>query len=158
VYGGSTLWVTHYRTKIIETFHDNSMDMVYASHDGYNKMGILHSRKIEFNRKTNDVLITDMLNSSSPSEYKIEIPFHLSPGFNVTKESENSFLIQKEKTKVRLVCDPQLMSEIFTGSEDPKLGWYSESFQVIKPTSVIYCSKLIKFSVQFTFKISILEI
>jgi len=157
LFGGSTLWVTRYRTKILETYQDEYTDRVYATHDGYRSLGIRHSRKIEFNRKTNYILITDFLDSSGTSEYRVEIPFHLSPDCTVTKESENSFNITNGEAKVRLACDPQLMAEIIKGSENPKLGWYSGSFQVIKPASVITCKKLVKFSERFTFKISIIE-
>jgi hypothetical protein len=158
VFGGSTLWVTRFHTQILEIFHDDLWDRVYASHDGYKSLGIRHSRKIELNRKTNDILITDFLDTSAASEYRVEIPFHLSPYFTVTKERENSFIIKNGTTKVRLQCDPQLISEPVTGSDNPKLGWYSESFQIIQPTSVIYCHTSVKFSARFAFKISIINV
>jgi hypothetical protein len=158
VFGGSTLWVSHYNTKVLETGHDDTMDMVFASHDGYKKLGLRHSRRITFNRETNKIIIADTIESSHSSEFRVEIPFHISPDVMVTNIADNSYLLKQDESELHLKCDPLLTSEIITGSVDPVLGWYSESFQIIKPASVICCSKLVKHGVELTFELSILGV
>jgi hypothetical protein len=157
-YGGSTLWLTQYKTQIIKALQDELVEMAFASHDGYKKMGIQHNRRIELYPKTNEIIITDFLKSSNASEFMAEIPFHLSPDVLITNESNNSFLLKQNESKLQIICDPQVITQVFRGSKDPLLGWYSESFQKINPTSVICCSKLVKCSAELTFKISIIEI
>ena len=127
--------------------------MVCASHDGYKEMGIIHQRKIEFDRIKSSVTITDDLSSVNRAEYMVEIPFHLSPDMEVTKESDISYLIKYDRIIIRLKCDGGLTTEFITGSANPLLGWYSESFQRLKPTSVIKCFKLVKFTEQLNFKL-----
>ncbi len=45
IFGGSTLWVSRYKTRIIETSQNDEKEIVCASHDGYEKMGIIISEK-----------------------------------------------------------------------------------------------------------------
>jgi hypothetical protein len=156
IFGGSTLWVSRYKTRIIETSQNDEKEVVCASHDGYEKMGITHQRKIEFDLTKNSFLITDDLISAGTEESMVEILFHLSPDIQVTKETDISYLIKYDGVTIRLLCDGKLTSELIKGSINPLLGWYSGSFQRLKPTSVIKCFKLVKFTEQLNFEISII--
>jgi len=158
MHAGPTLWVTRYKTTILEAVQDEQVEMVYASHDGYQKSGIRHSRRIEFHRTTHDIFITDILKSSNTSEFMVEIPFHISPDFKITRGSGNTYQLEHEESRLQLTIDQQLISKTVTGSVNPILGWYSESFQRIKPSSVIYNSMLIKYHAELTSKISILGV
>ncbi len=155
-FGGSTLWITKYRTNVIDSRTDENEDFIHASHDGYLKAGIAHSRKFTFLKDEKKVLIEDILDYSGNKEIQIDMPFHLHP--DLTVENEDSiFTIRGEKFRVSLKPDSSLSATLVCGAEDPLLGWYSESFQKLKPTSVIVCRKLVKASTTFTTEISILD-
>ncbi|NLE05206.1 MAG: hypothetical protein GX638_10475, partial [Crenarchaeota archaeon] len=60
---GPTLWLNHYKNQILAVKNDSEMQIekVIASHDGYKKQGVTPIREIEFNRKKEEFLITDIL-------------------------------------------------------------------------------------------------
>lgn len=129
---GSTLWLNHYKTKVLQVETSDDFDMVKASHNGYKNLGITHTREIIFEKKTNVIRILDHIHSMTPDKYFIEIPFHLHPLIAIKEYSKNMFELLDNNNKNRSVSlhvDNKLNTEIVKGQIEPEIiGWYSESF------------------------------
>ena len=154
---GPTLWLNHYKTQTLATKNDRQMQIekVIASHDGYKKQGVTPIREIEFDRKKEEFLITDILTGTG--DFVIEMPFHLHPNVMIEKK-EKVFLLQAPEARpVLLEPDASLQYEIIRGQEKPILGWYSEHFGEKVACSVLYAKVKCSTTARFVTKIRILE-
>lgn len=154
---GPTLWLNHYKNQILAVKNDSEMQIekVIASHDGYKKQGVTPIREIEFNRKKEEFLITDILTGTG--DFSIEIPFHIHPSVMIEKK-ENGFLLQAPNARpVMLETDSSLHYEMIRGQEKPILGWYSEHFGEKVACSVLYSKVKCSTTARFVTKIRVLE-
>ena len=136
---GSTLWLNHYKCTIIYTEQNDRKDIVKASHNGYKKLGIIHTREIVFDKILNKLLITDWFESRKKDEYFIEIPFHCHPLIEVKSNNDFHFdLINSQGRKIYLTLDEQLKTKHIKGQGEPEIaGWYSKSFLKKEPCNTI---------------------
>jgi hypothetical protein len=157
VNGGPTLWIKKYKPSILNLDLGKTIDHVSATHDGYAKEGVQHTRDIVFDRLKNEFQILDTLTVTNNTKVQIEIPFHIHPEMNIISVSDNGFLFTKEhKRKTEFYVDEKLQFEVINGQLNPQiLGWYSGSFLKKEPTSVIYCRTQIDCSTAFKFLIKI---
>jgi hypothetical protein len=136
---GPCLWTDHYDAKVLEISDTKEETKIQGSHNGYEKIGVAHTRTYQFDKVNDRIIILDKIDSVNQNVHSYELPLHLHPNIQITQESENQFSIaQPGKRKVTLLLDKQLKSSIVRGSENPILGWYSPSFLQKKPTAVIY--------------------
>jgi hypothetical protein len=157
VNGGPTLWVEHFKTKIIESRTDEDFDLIIATHNGYKDDGAQHTREVMFDKIKNEIHISDQINVGNHREAELEIPFHLSPEISINQKSLNSFIIGNDKMRdMEFYVDDKLNPSIVRGEVSPQiLGWYSESFTKKEPTNVIYCKTKINCPTIFKFLIKI---
>jgi hypothetical protein len=139
---GPTLWLDHYKSKVLETHNDEQYDKVIAQHDGYSRYGIKHTREIIFHKTDLKLIIRDQLESSSKESYLVELPFHFHPSAMVKSENEKNFTIGVPGgRKARLLADKKFSTALVKGQEQPeKLGWYSKSFSIKEPCNALLCS------------------
>jgi hypothetical protein len=133
---GPTLWLDHYKIKIKDHQLSEKYDCVFAEHDGYQKFNVSHSRKIEFFRQEERILITDYIFNKSGKEIAIEMPFHIHPDVKCSL-NENDANLAFGKRKVSVQLDKQLQWSVVKGQQFPLFGWYSNSFYKKTPSSVI---------------------
>lgn len=124
---GPTLWHHHYRTTVKAYGVSDDHDYVVASHNGYKKLHISHSRKLEFFRKANMIFITDHISNHAGKPVELEMPFHLHPDTGYSLEPGLATLTTTSRN-VRMQLDGQLQWKVVTAAAAPRLGWYSESF------------------------------
>ena len=136
---GSTLWLNHYKCDVIYNEQSDEKDIVKASHNGYKKFGITHTREMVFDKISNELLITDWIECQKNDDYLIEIPFHLHPSIEVKAHNDFQFdLIQNEQRIISLNLDNQLDTNYIKGQKEPEvLGWYSKSFLKKEESSTI---------------------
>ncbi|MEO6735765.1 MAG: alginate lyase family protein [Ginsengibacter sp.] len=135
---GPTMWLDHYKTNLLKAEHSKYIELVSASHSGYKKLGCTHKRTIKFNREDDIFTITDEVGVNS-KQHNILQPWHLHPDVNIEGITSHEFILQNKKggRKVNMKFDEQLQIDIATGQTDPILGWYSSSFLIKEPTSVL---------------------
>ncbi len=136
---GSTLWLNHYKCNIINVVESKGKDVVKASHNGYKKMGITHTRQITFDKVSDQIIIIDWITSKNKKGFLIEIPFHLHPLIKINGNDDNSFtLLNPNGRNIHLRTDPKLETTIIKGQTEPKImGWYSGSFLKKEPSNLI---------------------
>lgn len=139
--GGPTLWLNHYMAKTLFLETNDEYDLVEASHNGYEQIGVLHKRKVYFDKVKLIFEITDTVTITDEKKHTIEIPFHLHPDCKVNSDQENRYIVKRNGARsIKIETDPQLESNIVEGNKDPVLGWYSKSFLQKTPIKVIYCT------------------
>lgn len=141
-FAGSTLWLNHYACTVHEAETDEQRDTIVASHNGYEKSGITHTRKIVFDKEQSTIYITDSVASSNKKDMLLEIPFHFHPDIKISKENEHSFLLSgKMNRQVKIQTDKRLSTKLISGQTNPEIiGWYSDSFMQKKVSNTLYCS------------------
>lgn len=139
VNGGPTLWTRHYNTNIVYAVTNGRIDAAQATHDGYQPLGVAHTREIRFDKAENRIVILDTLEIKDRSAHVFEIPFHLHPDVQVDAGAPDKFRLRSAGGReVHLSADPRLTWEIKRGCEAPILGWYSPAFYEKQPCPVIY--------------------
>lgn len=153
-YIGPTLWLNHYKTKVIDFSLSDKYDFVVAEHNGYQKHEVIHRRKAEFYKDSSQFVITDEVENRGGKTIKIEMPFHIHP--RVDQElCENKLTLKSCGNKtVTLHLDAKLSWNVYKGETQPILGWFSNSFYSKEPSPVclgkIKTSKTLKFVTTIT--------
>jgi len=140
--GGPTLWLNHYKTKVLKAETDEKYDIVQAAHNGYKRSSIIHTREIIFDKNNSIIKIMDTIHSQHPESYLLEMPFHIHPLLDVNTKRDNQFNITGTKgRKVTLQTDSKLFTMLAGSQTEPeKMGWYSASFRSKEPCNTILCS------------------
>ena len=137
--GGPTIWLDHYKCKLIKAESNPEMDYILATHDGYRKSGVEHVREITFIKNKNHFIIRDMIQINDSKLHIIEIPFHLNPKTEVLSIDKNNYLLKHDNSRaVSVQLDNRLSPEIISGQDEPILGWYSNAYFHKEKARVIY--------------------
>jgi hypothetical protein len=153
---GPTMWLNHYTTDVLKTQQSPSYEMVSAKHSGYKKIGCSHIRTIKFDREKELFDIEDQIDVDS-REHCIIQPWHLHPDVKIESPGSHNFILQNKNggRKISLKCDDDLQMNIVHGQTHPILGWYSKSFLIKEPTSVIIGKLKTTYSKKVLFNTSI---
>jgi hypothetical protein len=130
-FAGSTLWLNHYKCTVLNAETNDSRDFIRATHNGYQKYGITHTREVIFDKALLSFTITDFFQSENKNTgYSIEVPFHLHPAIAIKTINENTFeCSNKTGRTVQLQTDSKLKVKLVNGQLHPEIaGWYSHSF------------------------------
>ena len=114
-----------------------------AEHDGYLRLPdpVIHRRDVTFLKQEHVFDIVDKV--TCRGEHDIELMFHLHPDVRVKPNGNNTFNLYVDTCHVILRVDKQLDRSIFSGSENPLMGWYSSSFNRLEKTiSLVFRRKI----------------
>jgi len=109
-----------------------------AGHDAYVKFKnpVYHTRQVIFDSQSEHLEIEDILVSSGT--FKVEQFFHLHPNCFLDLK-EDKIVVTCGELISELFLDKRLKIEIFIGSENPMLGWFSDSFNHLQESNSIVC-------------------
>ena len=133
---GPTLWLNHYNVIVKDYGIAKDYEYVKASHNGYDKCGIVHTRKLEFFKIAEKIIITDYVTSKTTKNISIEMPFHLHPDTECQLNGHEC-VVALANRKVEMKLDKSMQWQIVKGMSDPCLGWYSDRFYKKSPSPVI---------------------
>ncbi|MFO7755911.1 MAG: alginate lyase family protein [Bacteroidales bacterium] len=155
---GPTLWLKHYKTFITSVQQSSNRESVEAYHDGYGDQGVIHARRISFDRAAKEFIINDKISLDKGSGVFAETPFHLHPQLKAVQEEPNIFRITGDNGRsLILSIDKKLKPSLVTGQENPeKIGWYSGSFLNKEPSTVVYSNYTLTATTEYEFKIKII--
>lgn len=135
-HAADTMWLNHYKCKVLQSSSTPEEDVVCATHNGYKK--VRHVRELRFDKVSNRITIKDSITILDGKKHTIVMPFHLHPSVAVKSNNESQFQLSLNETiSVTLQLDESLQSETIKGCMEPVLGWYSPSFMIKQPTNVI---------------------
>ena len=145
------MWFSHYETSILDTKFDENTIFIKAEHDGYKKIGVIHSREIKFEKKKNLIWINDTIECLKSGYYFVELPFHFHPETTVKQNNPINFPASDEtESELNIITDKKFKTKLVRGQIVPQiLGWYSDSKEQKEPCSTIYCTALIEQTITF---------
>jgi hypothetical protein len=83
------------------------------------------------------VKIDDVLEGES--SHQIAVHFHLAPQCRIDRLDQTRWLITSNGKTVELVTDDKLNCKVFSGSEEPIVGWASSTYEQKVPTNTLAC-------------------
>lgn len=131
---GPTLWLNHYKVHVKDYGIQNDYEYAMAAHNGYKKYRVDHTRKLEFFRNEEKIVITDYVTAAKSIE--IEMPFHLHPDAAYELYGHRC-VVRMGNRQVMMILDDRLQWKIVKGMNDPCLGWYSAGFYKKSPSPVV---------------------
>jgi hypothetical protein len=151
--GGTFLWrqVAHGHTERAEDTAE--CISVEGSHDGYQRLGdpVRHWRTLHLYKKSRTLIITDRLECHST--HTVEILFHFSEQCHVRQMGADTFQIANSNRYLRLCLDSRLEPTLYRGSEHPRYGWVSRTFDVKEPCFTLVARARVTGATQFLTKI-----
>jgi len=134
---GSFLWGPRAVPRCLEWTPGPGGGIVAGEHDGYTRLAdpVTHSRRLELNRATRSLVITDTV--TMQAEHELRLRFHLSEYARVTRTGDSSFAIHLRGGDVSLHLDPRLALSTAEGAGPDEGGWTSRRYHHRAPSTVI---------------------
>ena len=147
---GTFQWGKKATTHLKEIEKNNGKLTLIAEHDGYEKIGVLHRRRIRF-EKWNCWVIEDIL--LGKGEHKLQSLLHLNPcEYDLLNVDTVQARFQNTNVKVQFVSEYPFHLDVLEGQTDPVMGWQSRGYGFKNPQPVIVVSLKVVLPVQlFTF-------
>ena len=136
--GGDFLWIKHANSEFLDFGEHEKSQWASGSHDGYESVGVCHTRRVEFNEEIKKVTINDSFSGNGIHEMSWH--WHLAP--EVTSEwcEENrTWMLRHADSERTLILTNDCAGswDVITGEVDPVLGWYSEKLGRKVPSQVL---------------------
>ncbi len=131
---GNFIWGRKAKVKIKDYKIDKEKDEITAWHDGY-APAVFHERKIVHDKKKKIIEIIDKI--LTDDFHSVSLFFNLHPSVQVKAEKDNTFILTREKVKIRMQLIANLQVKLWRGSEQPIRGWFSSAFGVKMPSTCI---------------------
>ena len=148
--GGTFLWLRHARGRLVDAgTGPEGEQWVTGVHDGYMRLGVSHTRRIELSARGDVVTVSDEI--AGNGEHELAIYFHFAPDIELTPGPQpDSWQAAKTGSRIRVLLevDETWLWETVRGSESPKLGWYSASLGVKVPVFTLRGSRRVQLPVQ----------
>ena len=136
--GGSFLWLRKARAGCSQWSSTDSGDVFEGWHDGYARFPdpVVHRRRITLDRRARRVLLEDMLQMAGT--HAIELLFHCSERCCVER-AEAGYRIRGTERAIllKLPRAEGAVTNVYTGSVSPILGWISRRFDEKTPAPTI---------------------
>lgn len=123
---GAFLWTRKAKCMVKRWEASGEQQVLEASHDGYRRFGVIHTRQFELD--DSGVRIRDTLSGSG--EHSARLLIQLAPDCKVTERGAGVFELSCDGQRVRLTFPPDLESS-------REQGWYSPLFGVKQPSSLL---------------------
>jgi len=138
---GPFMWTQKASAKLLYVKEEQGLQSAAGEHDGYRRLGVHHRRTVSFNSQEREIKLIDVLTGGENT--KVAIYFHFAPDIQLTcEENTGNWIASRENSSRRLVfiLDNVWEVEVFMGSENPILGWYSPALEE-KIASFSLCGK-----------------
>lgn len=126
---GRFLWSSKANARLLRFENSGTEVTIEAEHDGYLRLPepVIHRRCVGFNRAGGNVSITDSFRGTG--RHQIELFFHMHEEAKVIAIRDGEARIAWRNREIEFSSpDRNVTWEIIAGSDDPKLGWRSRSF------------------------------
>lgn len=137
--GGPFLWLRHAHARLVDAGADgHGGQWVVGEHDGYKKLGGVHTRRVELDNAGCKLTISDEVQGGG--EHDLRIHFHFAPDVELLPGPQNGTWQATRSGaafKLLVVVDDAWCWDVVRGSEAPKLGWYSPALGTKVPTCTL---------------------
>jgi uncharacterized heparinase superfamily protein len=132
-------WLNQYTVSVQKAETNDNADEIIATHNGYDRIGCSHQRRLAFDKLKNCLFIDDQIENKRIGNHTVEVLFHVHPSVRFRAKGRNHFVLSHPQTKrlVVLQIDPTLQVEVVNGQLHPNLlGWYSSGLYQKQATCV----------------------
>ena len=138
VSNGRMGWLNNPKTELVDYEFNSTKSLCIAKNEGFKDDGILHERKIEFDKSEKIIHIIDKLKTSNKHK-KSNICFylHFHPKVKVIHVEDTIKLIADEERELSIRNKFFKNAEIIKGDKITPLGWHSNSYDTKTPTSTL---------------------
>jgi uncharacterized heparinase superfamily protein len=152
---GPFLWEKSYNSTLEKWLDDPHCVQFIGYHDGYQRLTdpVLHKREIYFDKQNFHIKINDEIQCLS--EHNIQICFHLSEQCQIEK-LDSAIKIINDGQCLELQFESDLDFSIYSGQENPIIGWGSRFYDHKYPINAIIVEKKINGNSQFCSQIKII--
>ena len=139
-------WKTFARSKCNIWLSTDRFDIVVGEHNGYQRLEdpVLHRRLI-FNGKGHYWIVVDMLECRNAHTFDYHLHLHPDASLKFDRLHNRAEVISPKgkRITIELIEDEasKLDLKIFNGDDDTKLGWFSDSYGLKRPTNTIRLRK-----------------
>jgi len=133
IIGGPFLWLQKAHAQLEGAGKKGEVQWCSGSHDGYDRLGLLHHRTVHMDVENQKLEIFDRL--IGRAEFPVSLNFHFAPDIQVTQREEKWLASWPGKT-TRLVIKPDGGEwSAVRGQEKPIMGWYSSKLGKKQPST-----------------------
>ncbi len=152
---GPFLWGRRAHARCTRFAAEGEGGTVAGGHDGYARLAapVRHSRTIQMRAESGVVDVTDEIESGG--EHDVRIYFHVADDCAVRMDGDSRVRIDAGRSVVHLETDPALEISLFSGSEDPILGWVSRGYHRKEPSTSIVARGSASGNARFRFRLRI---
>jgi hypothetical protein len=153
---GVFLWTNKAEAFVDEWISNKQYDKISGWHNGYHRLDdpVTHRRAITFDKEREIIIIEDYLEMKSGHE--VEQYFHLAPRCHIEKSGPKTWQISKSGGTIVVTFDEKLDCSVFTGSENPICGWFSNAYDGKMPINTFQCKGTFRGSQKFSTEIRLL--
>jgi hypothetical protein len=158
IIGGDFLWTEHASAKLTGHGRRDSLQWAEGSHYGYRRFGVTHSRYIGYEEKVRVLTISDTLNGDGTHDLCWH--WHLSPDVDASWDaSRNGWILQHRNCVETLLLSGGDAGgwELFKGSAQPVLGWYSPALGTRVPSVTLRYRSTDRLPLTAAFTIAFIE-
>lgn len=143
---GRFLWSAKANSRLLGFDNKNGQITIDAEHDGYQRLPepVTHRRTVHFDRASGNVSLED--NFRGTGRHRVELFFHMHEDTEILSVRDGEAQIRWHNRLI-IFSSPELSSpdgnprwEILRGSENPRLGWRSHSFNQKQPIATLRLS------------------
>jgi hypothetical protein len=138
---GRFLWNSKAKSRLVRFQESTDRVIIEAEHDGYTRLDdpVVHRRCVDFDRATGNFNLADSFYCAD--QHKVEICFHLHEDAIVTNIADRSVDVFWHGSRVAFSSpDASATWDVNRGSETPKLGWRSRTFNLKHPIPTLRLS------------------
>jgi Heparinase II/III-like protein/Heparinase II/III N-terminus len=138
---GRFLWSAKANARLLRFDNGSDHVTIEAEHDGYLRLPepVTHKRIVDFDRVTGSVSIQDSFRGTG--RHQVELFFHMHEDAEVVSVRDGEAQISWRGKSIEFTSpDGNAHWEILRGSENPKLGWRSHSFNRKQPIATLRVS------------------
>jgi len=155
-HAGDTIWLDHYKCRLVSQKNGGFTESVKAEHNGYRNT--IHIREVLFNKEYRSFTINDEILKSDNIDQECSLLFHIHPQVRTERLSPNHFsLTHHSGIKLSVLIEDFPYCSIINGQINPVLGWYSDSFMQKTPSDVLFAKRIINQTFNSVTKIFIHE-
>lgn len=149
VIGGNFLWHEKATARCLVWESSAREDVFIAEHDGYRRLrdGVVHRRQIRLDKAARQIRVCDRIECAG--DHRIELFWHFAPECRVALDADSATVIYGNKCITMTFFGTQCDRALFSGCEDPILGWHSRSFDEKIACTTLRSVALIAGSSQF---------
>jgi hypothetical protein len=131
---GRFLWNRLAKARLVQFQESNGHVVIEAEHDGYTRLDdpVVHCRAVGFDRTTGSFCLSDSFRCAR--RHTVELFFHLHEDAIVTQIQDGMVKVLWHGSSI-VFSSPNTLAawDLICGSETPKLGWRSRSFNRKQP-------------------------